>query len=59
MIDLDLSEIFDALSDFFTPDQTSLWLSLRNPRLGDRTPMAVLATGGRDEVMQVINRLRG
>jgi hypothetical protein len=52
-------EIVDTLVDFFTPEQAMLWLNLPHPRLAGRTPLVALATGGRNEVTQAINRLRG
>lgn len=54
---IDISEIVHALADWYTLEEIDQWLDLPHPQLGGRTPSAVIAAGGGDEVIAIIRRL--
>lgn len=57
MTDADTAEIAAALSDFYTPAETLVWLDAPHPQLAGRTARSVIDAGGKDEVLAVIARL--
>ena len=47
----------DRLSDFYTPDETRLWLHSRHPLLDNERAIDLINTGRTEEVLGVIERL--
>lgn len=53
----DLRYVVDRLAEFYTPDETRLWLYARNELLGGATAMDLIHQNRTDEVLQAIERL--
>jgi len=53
----DLRYVVDRLAEFYTPDETRMWLYARNDLLGGATAMGLIHQGRTDEVLQAIERL--
>lgn len=53
----DLRYVVDRLSEFYTPDETRVWLHARNDLLGGETAMDLIRQERTDEVLQAIERL--
>jgi hypothetical protein len=49
--------ILDRLSDFYTPDETRLWLHSRRPLLNNERAIDLINAGRTEEVLGVIERL--
>ena len=47
----------DRLSDFYTPDETRLWLHARHPLLNGERAIDRINEGRTEEVLAVIERL--
>jgi len=52
-----LRYIVDRLSDFYTPDETRLWLHAKNPLLENERAIDLINAGRSEEVFAVIERL--
>ena len=55
--DLQLKEITERLSEFYTPDETRQWLEAGHPQLDGKVPHDLINEGCADNVIQVIDRL--
>jgi transcriptional regulator with XRE-family HTH domain len=53
----DLRYLVDRLSDFYTPDETRLWLHARHPLLNNERAIDLINEGRTEEVLAVIERL--
>jgi transcriptional regulator with XRE-family HTH domain len=53
----ELRYVVDRLSDFYTPDETRLWLHARHPLLNGERAIDLLNEGRTEEVLAVIERL--
>jgi uncharacterized protein (DUF2384 family) len=53
----DLRYVVDRLSDFYTPDETRLWLHSRHPMLNGERAIDLINSGRTEEVLAVIERL--
>jgi hypothetical protein len=53
----DLRYVVDRLAEFYTPDETRLWLHARNELLGGATAMELIRQQRTQEVLQAIERL--
>ena len=53
----DLRYVVDRLAEFYTPDETRIWLYSRNNLLGGARAMELIHEGRTDEVLQAIERL--
>ncbi len=53
----DLRYVVDRLAEFYTPDETRMWLYSRNDLLQGETAMTLIHQGRTDEVLQAIERL--
>lgn len=53
----DLRYVVDRLSDFYTPEETRLWLHAAHPLLGQDRAADLVAAGRMEEVLAVIERL--
>jgi len=53
----DLRYVVDRLSDFYTPEETRLWLHARHPLLGNQRAIDLIHDGRTEEVLAVIERL--
>lgn len=53
----DLRYVVDRLAEFYTPDETRLWLHARNELLGGATAMDLIRQERTHEVLQAIERL--
>ncbi len=53
----DLRYVVDRLAEFYTPDETRMWLYARNDLLGGVTAMELIHQERTDEVLQAIERL--
>jgi uncharacterized protein (DUF2384 family) len=53
----DLRYVVDRLSDFYTPDETRLWLHSRHPMLNGKRAIDLINSGRTEEVLAVIERL--
>jgi len=53
----DLRYVVDRLAEFYTPDETRMWLYARNDLLGGETAMELIHNDRTDEVLQAIERL--
>ena len=53
----DLRYVVDRLGEFYTPEETRVWLYARNDLLDGETAMALIHHGRTDEVLQAIERL--
>ena len=53
----ELRYVVDRLSDFYTPDETRLWLHARHPLLSGERAIDLINEGRTEEVLAVIERL--
>jgi len=53
----ELRYVVERLSDFYTPDETRLWLHARHPLLGSERAIDLINQGRTEEVLAVIERL--
>ena len=53
----ELRYVVDRLSDFYTPDETRLWLHARHPLLNGERAIDRINEGRTEEVLAVIERL--
>lgn len=53
----DLRYVVDRLSDFYTPDETRLWLHSRHPLLNGERAIDLINADRTQEVLAVIERL--
>jgi len=53
----ELRYVVDRLSDFYTPDETRLWLHARHPLLNGDRAIDLINEGRTEEVLAVIERL--
>jgi len=53
----DLRYVVDRLAEFYTPDETRMWLYARNDLLDGATAMDLIHQERTDEVLQAIERL--
>jgi len=53
----ELRYVVDCLSDFYTPDETRLWLHARHPLLNGERAIDLINAGRTEEVLAVIERL--
>lgn len=53
----DLRYVVDRLSDFYTPDETRLWLHARHPMLNGERAIDLINGGRTEDVLGVIERL--
>ncbi|HEY5412210.1 MAG TPA: antitoxin Xre/MbcA/ParS toxin-binding domain-containing protein [Caulobacteraceae bacterium] len=53
----ELRYVVDRLSDFYTPDETRLWLHARHPLLNGERAIDLINVGRTEEVLAVIERL--
>lgn len=53
----DLRYVVDRLSDFYTPDETRLWLHSRHPLLRGERAIDLINNDRTEEVLAVIERL--
>ncbi len=52
-----LHQIVDRLSDFYTPDETRLWLDSRHPLLDNERAIDLINAGRTEEVLGAVERL--
>ncbi len=53
----ELRYVVDRLSDFYTPEETRLWLHARHPMLGNARAIDLINSGRTEEVLAVIEAL--
>lgn len=53
----DLRYVVECLSDFYTPEETRLWLHTPHPLLGRERAVDLILEGRTEEVLAVIERL--
>jgi len=53
----DLRYVVDRLADFYTPEETRLWLHARHPLLGNDRAIDLINAGRTEDVLAVIERL--
>ena len=53
----ELRYVVDRLSDYYTPDETRLWLHARHPLLNGQRAIDLINEGRTEEVLAVIERL--
>lgn len=53
----DLRYVVDRLSEFYTPDETRLWLHASHPLLDQERAIDLISNGRTEEVLAVIERL--
>lgn len=53
----ELRYVVDRLSDFYTPEETRLWLHSRHPLLDHRRAIEVIREGRTEEVLAAIERM--
>src|SRR5271166_213289 len=53
----ELRYVVDRLADFYTPDETRLWLHARHPMLGNARAIDLINSGRTEEVLAVIEAL--
>ena len=53
----DLRYVVDRLSDFYTPDETRLWLHSRHPLLAGARAIDLINADRTEEVLAIIERL--
>jgi transcriptional regulator with XRE-family HTH domain len=53
----DLHYVVDRLSDFYTPDETRLWLHSRHPLLNNERAIDLINAHRTQEVLAVVERL--
>lgn len=54
----DLRYIVDRLAEFYTPDETRVWLYAKHPLLGGLRAIELIHDGNADKVLAVIESLR-
>lgn len=54
----DLRYVVDRLAEFYTPDETRVWLYVKHPLLGGTRAIELIHDGRADEVLAVIESLR-
>jgi len=55
----DLNYVVDRLSEFYTPDETRIWLYSRNDLLDGKVPIELINSGHTDVVLQAIEDIAG
>jgi uncharacterized protein (DUF2384 family) len=55
---LALEWLVERLADLYTPDEARLWLFSRHALLGGRRPADLIAQGGTEDVLALIDQLR-
>lgn len=53
----ELRYVVDRLAEFYTPDETRLWLHAIHPMLGNKRAIDLINTGRTEEVLGVIEAL--
>ncbi len=53
----DLRYVVDSLGEFYTPDETRMWIYARNELLNGASAIELINQGKTDEVLQAIERL--
>lgn len=53
----DLRYVVDRLAEFYTPDETRIWLYARNELLGGESAMELVHEGDTDRVLSAIEQL--
>jgi transcriptional regulator with XRE-family HTH domain len=53
----ELRYVVERLSDYYTPDETRLWLHARHPLLEDQRAIDLIANGRTEDVLAAIERL--
>jgi len=53
----ELRYVVDRLSDFYTPDETRLWLHSKHPLLGQRRAIELIREGKTEDVLAAIERM--
>ena len=53
----DLRYVVERLSDFYTPDETRLWLHASHPLLNNERPVDLIHEDRTEEVLAVVDRL--
>ena len=53
----ELRYVVDRLGEFYTPDETRLWLHARHPMLGNERAIDLINTGRTEDVLAVIEGL--
>ena len=53
----ELRYVVDRLAEFYTPDETRLWLHAGHPMLGHERPIDLLNAGRTEDVLAVIEAL--
>jgi transcriptional regulator with XRE-family HTH domain len=53
----DLRYVVDRLSDFYTPDETPLWLHAKHVLLSNERAIDLINAGRTEEVLAVVDRL--
>jgi transcriptional regulator with XRE-family HTH domain len=53
----ELRYVVDRLADFYTPDETRLWLHARHPMLGTARAIDLINSGRTEDVLAVIEAL--
>ncbi|MEM6934572.1 MAG: antitoxin Xre/MbcA/ParS toxin-binding domain-containing protein [Pseudomonadota bacterium] len=54
---VDMTDIVERLSAYYTPEEIDDWLNKPHPQLGGETAQAVIARGEKQLVHQIIDRL--
>lgn len=54
----DLRYVVDRLAEFYSPDETRIWLYARHPLLGGERAIELIHGGEADKVLAVIESLR-
>lgn len=55
----DLKYVIDRLSEFYTPDESRMWVYSRNDLLDGAVPIVLINEGETDKVLQAIEDLAG
>jgi len=53
----DLRYVVDRLADFYTPEETRLWLHTSRPLLNNKRAIDLIRSGRMEDVLAVIERL--
>lgn len=53
----ELRYVVDRLADFYTPDETRLWLHTRHPMLGSERAIDLINNGRTEQVLAVVEAL--
>lgn len=54
---IDITDIVERLAGYYTVEEIDVWLSAPHPQLDGQTPEGLIASGGRDQVTAIIDRL--